>query len=50
MAVALITAMQRFVGVSSDTKPAAPPVGSTFYETDTQTEYVWDGLVWRQRP
>ncbi len=50
MAVALIAAIQQFLGASSDTKPTTPPVGSTFYEADTQAELIFDGSAWRRKP
>src|SRR3990167_1896536 len=39
------------VGTSTDTKPvnfagSAIGPGSTFWETDTDTKYVWDGNSW----
>ena len=49
MAVMLIGAIQRFVGVASDTKPASPPAGSTFRETDTLDLYIFDGSAWQLR-
>ena len=36
----------RFFGLSTDTKPTGVPVGSTFTETDTQEEFVYDGANW----
>lgn len=36
----------RFFGLSSDTKPTNAMVGSTFTETDTQEEFVYDGANW----
>ncbi len=47
MAVVLIGRIQEFVGLSSDTKPSAPPVGSTFRETDTGLIAVYDGTAWQ---
>lgn len=48
MAVTLITAIKRFVGLSGDAKPspAAGEAGSRFYETDTGNTWVWDGAAW----
>jgi len=46
MTVALIRAIQNFVGLSTDTKPTAPPTGSTFLETDSGATYVYDGSAW----
>ena len=36
----------RFFGLSTDTKPTGVPVASTFTETDTQEEFVYDGASW----
>lgn len=36
----------RFFGLSTDTKPTSAPVSSTFTETDTQKEFVYDGVNW----
>jgi len=37
-------------GLSTDTKPTSNvPVGSTFYETDTKTNYVYSGSAWGQK-
>lgn len=46
MAVALVGTSQNFLGLSSDTKPAAAPVGSRFFETDTRLVYVFNGSAW----
>jgi len=50
MAVELVTTAQAWVGLSSDTKPASPPVGSTFLETDTGALYVYAGGSWKFKP
>jgi hypothetical protein len=47
MAVALVTTPRAYVGLSSDTKPASPTAGSTFYETDGRALYVFDGSAWQ---
>ncbi len=50
MTVVLIAGeTQAYVGASSDTKPAAPRTGATFYETDTRLYHVFDGAVWKVR-
>ena len=49
MTVVITTAIQRWVGVSGDTKPVSPPAGSTFYETDTGATYIYDGAAWQLR-
>jgi hypothetical protein len=36
----------RFFGLSTDTKPTNAMVGATFTETDTQEEFVYDGVNW----
>ncbi len=38
--------LTRFFGLSTDTKPSNVVVGSTFIETDTQEEFVYDGANW----
>lgn len=51
MAVILTTTIQRWIGLSSDTKPASPTYsGSEFYETDTGRTYVWNGSAWVIKP
>lgn len=49
MTVTLIVAIQTWIGLSTDTKPSAPPVGSTFYETDSGATHVYDGSAWQQK-
>jgi hypothetical protein len=47
MAVKLIASIKRYLGLSGDSKPTADtPVGSTFYETDTGSTYIFDGSSW----
>ncbi len=47
MAIQMMSTIQRWEGLSTDTKPAAPTfVGSTFYETDTGRTYLWNGVLW----
>lgn len=51
MTVVLVTAAQRFTGLSSDTKPTAGVrPGATFYESDTLTTFIFDGSAWSQVP
>ena len=47
MAVEVITphGAVQYVGLSSDSKPT-PPIGSTFYETDTGAKYIYAGAAW----
>lgn len=50
MTVVSVEQTRAFVGLSTDTKPAALAAaggGATFYETDTGATYVWDGAAWR---
>lgn len=47
MTVVLTADIDRFVGVSGDSKPSAPKAGSTFYETDTGATYIYDGSAWQ---
>ena len=50
MTVVLISSVRNYVGLSSDTKPASKPAGSTFYETDTGATYIYDGAAWQLGP
>lgn len=44
MTAQLVTTIQRWIGLSTDTKPTSAPVGSTFWEYDTKLRYVtYDG-------
>ena len=38
--------LTRFFGLSTDTKPSNVVIGSTFIETDTRQEFVYDGANW----
>ncbi len=38
--------LTRFFGLSTDTKPGGVAVGTTFIETDTHQEFVYDGANW----
>lgn len=52
----LETTIQRYIGRSADDKPGTlrgstkPPVGSTFFETDTWQIARYDGSLWRYEP
>jgi hypothetical protein len=46
MAVILVTTTESYIGESTDTKPSDPPAGSTFYETDTGSTYIFTGTAW----
>ncbi len=46
MAVYLEGTLNRYLGLSTDTKPLSPPVGSYFYETDTGFTYRHNGYAW----
>jgi len=48
MAVTMMQRPYRYIGLSTDTKPADVPVGSTFFETDTGALYITnnDGTNW----
>ena len=46
MTVSIVTSVQKYIGESGDVKPATPPVGSTFFETDTGSRYIFDGVNW----
>lgn len=47
MANTLITTIQRFAGLSTDTKPTGVPAGSTYWEGDTNILWqTYDGTNW----
>ena len=46
MTVQLITNMNEYYGLSTDTKPASPLRGSTFLETDTKRKYIYSDGSW----
>ena len=47
MAVILTRVIQRFIGLSTDTKPTGVPIMSRFYEYNTRNTYVsYDGTNW----
>lgn len=44
-----ISAVNRYIGLSSDTKPTPDFYGSTFFETDTRLTHIcYDGVNWTQ--
>jgi hypothetical protein len=46
MAVKKIATIQRWLGLSTDTKPTVGAVGSTFFETDTGIRYIYNNYAW----
>lgn len=47
MAYELIGIIKKYVGLSTDVKPAADaPKGSEFYEYDTGLTYIYNGVSW----
>lgn len=48
MAVKLIATIQRFTGLSTDTKPTGIRKGSTFLEFDTGKKLIWQNSEWRE--
>jgi hypothetical protein len=46
MTVFLETAIQRWIGLSTDTKPTTAAVGCTFYEADTGYSWKYNGYAW----
>ena len=47
MSEKLITTIQRWIGLSTDTKPTGVACGCTFWEYNTNAEYVtYDGTNW----
>lgn len=47
MAVVQAWPAPHYLGLSTDTKPAATSAGARFFETDTRAVYVFDGAAWR---
>jgi len=51
MAVLQETRIERYIGLSTDTKPVDVPVGSRFYAYDTRVEFItYDGTNWLTLP
>ena len=48
MTAKMIATIQRFHGLSTDTKPDSPPEGSTFHAVDTGEQYVFYDGTWEQ--
>lgn len=46
MAVTEVTTVKRYIGLSTDTKPTAPPIGSTYYTLNTGEMFIFDGSNW----
>lgn len=46
MTVRTVIRPTHYYGVSGDAKPSNPPIGSTFFETNTNARYVYDGATW----
>jgi hypothetical protein len=46
MTAKLIATIQNYQGLSTDTKPTAPPEGSTYHVIDTGEEYVFYDGTW----
>ena len=46
MAVKKIATIQRWLGLSTDTKPTVGAVGSTYFETDTGIMYIYNNYAW----
>ena len=46
MALKRITRAERYTALSTDTKPTAPTVGSTCYESDTGYLWIYNGYAW----
>lgn len=42
----LITAVHRFIGLSTDTKPTGQAHGSTYFETNTGFMFIFNGYEW----
>lgn len=51
MTVRLVTTIQNFLGLSTDSKPTGVPPGSTFWEYDTGKRWATvDGTTWALQP
>ena len=54
MAVTELTAIRKWVGLDSDTKPTVATmgdeayVGNEFYELNTGQNWIWDGTDWTE--
>lgn len=46
MAVKKIATIQRWLGLSTDTKPTVADVGSTFIENDTGIRWIYNNYAW----
>jgi len=46
MTIYLEKTIQRWIGFSTDTKPASPPVGSVFHEANTGFSFKYNGYAW----
>ena len=48
MAVVFISAVQNYIGLSTDTKPTPVPAGSIFFEYDSHKTFITydDGTTW----
>lgn len=42
------TSELKWIGLSTDTKPSGQPIGTRFYETDTEKVYVYTGTDWSE--
>ncbi len=50
MAIGEIKTTNKYIGLSSDTKPTSVPVGSEFFETDTGDTYItYNGTNWIEK-
>lgn len=46
MALYAVTSIKRWIGLSTDTKPTSPPIGSTFLEANTGYFWIYNGYAW----
>lgn len=49
MAVSLVTRVNWYVGLSTDTKPTDALPGSWFFEADTPSWWRFDGADWQEQ-
>jgi uncharacterized UPF0146 family protein len=46
MAVVLVARIKHYIGESFDVKPTDCPAGSTFHESETKNDCLFDGSAW----
>ena len=46
MSLLAVTTIKRWTALSTDTKPTAPPIGSTLFESNTGYMWIYNGYAW----